>query len=697
MRIRQKGIQMTLKIQSPEGQEVLAALISFAQNNDRKLLLADAWQEIPATIPFDITSSDITEVLQAYTSDSQICDPQQGKIACIFMDDGNGEYRLTADDETCEALKGVSGSYVSPNSIPGDDVFTTKEVQAVSDQFNDMEQPEDMRTGYTPDDHEKNEGYDPMHSMDVYFQLNGEDQNSRQTAEADGAVSEMNHAEMQPSETARSVSEENLSSMHNQMSDEERYAIIDDYPSYAHFDRSDQAGNYAPASEDAENFRTYNAIKEAAGLCACDQAEPEEKTAQTESVQTESVNPQEADLQEAQSVQASTPEISEQEMLLSESMTGDDMAAISADEVRADDAGYTRDELQANLSESSSEELGNTADAVFDSSVEPQADAMSIEASGTMFAAEPADVDVQLEEAGLTQDESVATGYLDEEDEPGQFARDYNENSELLADAENVRADTDMIREGNQEDLASSGSVAEEETAFDERQDSEKPLMFRGNVPFGSREEEEFSDYDVAVADLRDADEPEAVNAQAYDINYASDLDTFNQVRDQMNSSTESTVDRLRNTEGDLPQYDLNQRSDMNEEAGDFAAEDESVRVTGLDGVASSVWTCVRDPQLTVEDADIEIETASEESERMDDLRADNAKLNRKISKAQDRIVQQERKIFDHNGQIDRNTSNMMKSVHESQIRHNKKVIDRKERKISKLQDQIDQNNQQLR
>lgn len=38
-----------------------------------------------------------------------------------------------------------------------------------------------------------------------------------------------------------------------------------------------------------------------------------------------------------------------------------------------------------------------------------------------------------------------------------------------------------------------------------------------------------------------------------------------------------------------------------------------------------------------------------------------------------------------------------MKSMHESQIRHNKKVIDRKVRKIAKIQDKIDDNNRQLR
>lgn len=64
--------------------------------------------------------------------------------------------------------------------------------------------------------------------------------------------------------------------------------------------------------------------------------------------------------------------------------------------------------------------------------------------------------------------------------------------------------------------------------------------------------------------------------------------------------------------------------------------------------------------------------------------RADKAakKLTRKLNRAEDRIAQQYRKIDDHQQQID---DGKMRSFHEAQIRHNEKVIDRKERKIAEL------------
>lgn len=71
----------------------------------------------------------------------------------------------------------------------------------------------------------------------------------------------------------------------------------------------------------------------------------------------------------------------------------------------------------------------------------------------------------------------------------------------------------------------------------------------------------------------------------------------------------------------------------------------------------------------------------------------ENQKTMQKIAKAKDRIAQQERKIADHEQQIEENSSGMMKSIHRSQIRHNNKVIDQKNRKISKLvQSMQDQN-----
>lgn len=87
---------------------------------------------------------------------------------------------------------------------------------------------------------------------------------------------------------------------------------------------------------------------------------------------------------------------------------------------------------------------------------------------------------------------------------------------------------------------------------------------------------------------------------------------------------------------------------------------------------------------------------AANQRARVDSLQAQNdalsadatkkqSKASRKIRKAQDRIDQQNRKIDDHNEQIDHNTSGMMKSMHRAQIRHDRKVIDRKKRKIARL------------
>lgn len=60
-------------------------------------------------------------------------------------------------------------------------------------------------------------------------------------------------------------------------------------------------------------------------------------------------------------------------------------------------------------------------------------------------------------------------------------------------------------------------------------------------------------------------------------------------------------------------------------------------------------------------------------------------KIARKLNKAEDRIDQQKRKIEDHADQIEQSSSGMMKAIHKAQIRHDKKVIDRKERKIDKI------------
>lgn len=71
-------------------------------------------------------------------------------------------------------------------------------------------------------------------------------------------------------------------------------------------------------------------------------------------------------------------------------------------------------------------------------------------------------------------------------------------------------------------------------------------------------------------------------------------------------------------------------------------------------------------------------------------------KTERKILKAEQRIEQQEKKIADHEGQIARDSSGFMKSFHEAQIRHDGKVIDRKERKLAKLEGRLPDENSTL-
>lgn len=69
-------------------------------------------------------------------------------------------------------------------------------------------------------------------------------------------------------------------------------------------------------------------------------------------------------------------------------------------------------------------------------------------------------------------------------------------------------------------------------------------------------------------------------------------------------------------------------------------------------------------------------------------------KLDKKISKAEDQIQEQFRKIENHERQIEDDHTGFMKSLHEAEIRHDKKVIDRKEREIDGMitdaQDQYD-------
>ncbi len=725
---------MTLKIQSPDGQAVLAALITLAKKSDRKLNLANAWNELPAEIPFDVTSSEITEVLQAYTSDSEICNPQPGKIACIFKDEGNGEYRLTADDETCQALQGAAGSYVTPNSIPGAEIFIYKEVQPESGFLTDSgkKQPETLKTDSSSDD-----------------------QIARmQNEAADKAAFGASQANQSSGHSISSVSEKNLDSIANQMSDEERKSTMDSYPSYARFDQRTQPGNYVPASEDEKQDQMHDAMQEAAGLCVCacttdhvDDNFMDEQAAQSMSANEQKPNAADdsqqdsnygrltsedmariykPDYMSALSVASCQPEsetakavdkaadasstkaldTDESDMVLPyETITTSDQAEQSVQVELANHAKKTEEEaprienlnqsaasMQAAHDQAKADSLAYDAQ---DGSGKPldAADHEMVLPYETIATSEQAEQSVQVElanHAKKTKEEAPHIANLNQSAASMQAARDEAKASSDINAAKMAALDEERTTNNDQENSTSFKEAAFED-ASTEDQAFDASLMRGEDTVYGSREEQELDacnvDFDPAQVRIKDANEPEALREQAYDMHFEADSNPFNQAQFQMYSEG-------RNSEANLWAYDFEQRSDGDKTEERFI-DDEPIKVMGLDENPSAVWSCVRDPQSSVLDVDVEIETESEKWDRLNDLWTDNAKIDRKIKKAQDKITQQKRKISDHLGQIERDGSNAMKSLHESQIRHNKKVIDRKERKIDKLQDQIVQNTQQ--
>lgn len=172
--------------------------------------------------------------------------------------------------------------------------------------------------------------------------------------------------------------------------------------------------------------------------------------------------------------------------------------------------------------------------------------------------------------------------------------------------------------------------------------------------------------YDQPIADA--ADDP-VYQAEADDSRYTADYSVY---ANNADLGAAASSDRTLETIQDLPQ-----------DAG--AVLDE----------ANAAVLQARDRAEKAEQQNAELE------KKMDRLQAQNEKLqcrkekaqnkvDRKIQKAEDRIEQQYRKIEDHEQQI-RNGS--MESLHKAQIRHDKKVIDRKERKIEKLTDRLSENN----
>ncbi len=150
-----EGSIMSIQVQSEKGQIILSALITVFQNHDGQTTLKQVCQEVPMIAGSEFDESDISAVLDAYTSETIACMPQAGQIACIFQDLGDGSYELIADDETLRALKGEAYSYVDPdlvsakgNEAPADIPADQAGAAVISDEYTvDAEiEPQDARS-----------------------------------------------------------------------------------------------------------------------------------------------------------------------------------------------------------------------------------------------------------------------------------------------------------------------------------------------------------------------------------------------------------------------------------------------------------------------------------------------------------------------------------------------------------------------
>lgn len=558
---------MKFKIQSPEGQEVLAALITLARKNDGSLQLSEAWEEIPSRVSGEISSSDITEILQAYTSDSQFCDPQDGKVICIFMDEGDGWYHLSADDETCEALLGKAGSYVTPNSIPGDNVFTRKEVQP--------DAAEDAAARAVNFRNEagaaRNKAAVDSRTADTLFLLH---ETQETTGEPDYFSNESNR-------------------MMEQASDEALYGLMESGDEQSADFNSERSGNFSGNAENADNFMAYNAIKESEGQShegLITAAEQEQNR------------------------------INEQDRISAENFSQSMTAESGADEA-VSDADVTvvledpEDFLEA--SERSDERPEDFVEAT--------------DRSISLADSENADDDPVFIENAIS------------------IEQNFNADSDLLSQRENVRAGTDAEAESFAENQASAMSAAEEETAFDNRQTLVREAGYSDGEASFDPVQGKYSD-GVRVFGL-DGDEKSAWHC------------VQNSAENQTVQKSGSSVMKS----GDSGNSDLN----FDPLQGKYT---DKIRVYGLDGDEKSAWLCGQDTTEPMQDSGFS-DTASAEYSSED--RKVQRKLDRKTDSADGRMEQLKRKTADHDRQIRRDSSD-------------KKVIDRSERKISRLQNRND-------
>lgn len=721
---QKKGIQMTLKIQSPEGHEILAALITYAKDHDRKLTIDEAVSEIPSMISVSANSQEILDVLQAYTSDSSICDPQQGKVICIFMDDGISEYKLTADDETCRALMGQAGSFVSPNSIPGDEIYTAKEVQPESGWNTDSIQADETRKIMSATDYPDPESESAAHEYDKNSQI------SDRLAEAhEEALNSAAYPQDIPSDEKQSLMDQTPETDETSIAqtgflmdsdapetENERYAIVEDYENNANFTSSVRDENTSANPEFADNYQAYNSIKQDEAQATEDEAiAAEDQRTLFNEQNLESAADSESEWT-SPAPDAPDPAVLIEEEMLTESMIGDKPSNAYA----MQEDGY---ENQA-----ASERLDKNAEE------------MSSNASGSWFASEPEDAEAALSAADTADEFSEAELLFDEEATESPSIQEVNQvesNADLKAAQEAI--DTDLYSddqalmnlsgndlseqtetdssavnnasadardyyryEGDQIDRSASVNMQDEEGAYDQRQKGVNNRPDENSAALAKQSNEDFA----SISDTLPETAPESQIAlsetevsvsekpQAYDINYASDVDARNEFYDEERRLNElrDSADSLRNLDSD----DISEPD--NSYISPVGKDGCTMIVLGVDGGSNTAYRCYPQKEVDVSfDEPDEIQISEVLTDEAQDVQDENDKLQRKIAKANDRIVQQERKISDHSGQIDRNGSGMMKSLHESQIRHDKKVIDRKERKIAKLEQRIDENNGQLR
>ncbi|MEY8379925.1 hypothetical protein AAK979_02595 [Ileibacterium valens] len=123
---------MNTDTQSIRGQQILTALITIFEKHNNQATLEQIYEEVPEFMMEEVEQSDIIQVLRSYTSNTIACEPEPGKIACIFVDLGDGNYELIADDESLRAYKGQKGSYVDPALVSANGLA---EISAESDPY----------------------------------------------------------------------------------------------------------------------------------------------------------------------------------------------------------------------------------------------------------------------------------------------------------------------------------------------------------------------------------------------------------------------------------------------------------------------------------------------------------------------------------------------------------------------------------